>query len=743
MNRHVKCALLAGAAWSVLAGASVAQDAEAAAQAANADQDTTATVGDIVVTARRRDEQLKDVPVAVSALSGERLEQTGATDITALQQQTPNATVQIARGSNSTLISFIRGVGQQDPLWGFEPGVGLYIDDVYVARPQGAVLDIFDIQRIEVLRGPQGTLYGRNTIGGAIKYVTNRLNMDPSLTARAEVGSYNEHNFLVSGSVPVGDTFAVGAAVATYSHDGYGENLFTGEDQYDKDVTAYRASAEWTPNDDLFFRLAWDRVEDDSAPRHGHREVISTDGLWTPPASEYDTYAGITGEQKVVTEGVSLTGEYRVNDMLTLKSITAYRSGDTETVIDFDETPAPTLDIPAIYSDDQFTQEFQALFTGERWSGVAGLFYLDGTSSGAFDTIAGNLGLSIAAAGSVDTKSFSAFADFSYDVTDRLHVSLGGRYTKDEKDASVLRLFYLGATRSPFTGGVDRPILQTRTNYTASDTFEKFTPRASISYDFSEEVTGYASVSQGFKSGGWDMRGDAALVPQTVDGYEPETVTAYELGLKGSAFDRRLSFASAVFYSDYQDQQITTQQVATAPAVGIASVVDNVGASTIYGFELEGSAFLTDDITANFAVGYLKNEFDEFITLVTGAPVDISDTREPQNSPEWSAYYGMTWRGDILGGELRVTPSLSYRSDYRLFDIPDPILDQEGYVLADASVVWTAPSERWEVGLFGRNLTDVRYRVGAYSFPGATYNNSISAFYGPPTTYSARLTYRF
>ena len=254
MKHHVKCALLAGAAWGVLAGASTAQDAAPAAQAANTGQANM--VEDIVVTARRRDEQLKDVPVAVSALSGERLEQTGATDITALQQQTPNATVQIARGSNSTLISFIRGVGQQDPLWGFEPGVGLYIDDVYVARPQGAVLDIFDIQRIEVLRGPQGTLYGRNTIGGAIKYVTKRLGAEPSLTARAEVGSYNEHNFLVSGSMPVGDTFAIGGAVATYQRDGYGQNLNTGEDQYDKDVTAYRASAEWTPTDSLFFRLA-------------------------------------------------------------------------------------------------------------------------------------------------------------------------------------------------------------------------------------------------------------------------------------------------------------------------------------------------------------------------------------------------------------------------------------------------------------------------------------------------------
>ena len=735
MNRLVKTVLLAGAAWGALSATAVAQEASTEAQASNVD--------DIIVSARRRDEALKDVPVAVSVLSAEKLQQAGPSDITALQQQTPNATVQIARGSNSTLISFIRGVGQQDPLWGFEPGVGLYIDDVYVARPQGAVLDIFDIQRIEVLRGPQGTLYGRNTIGGAIKYVTKRLGDEPSFLGRATIGAYNEHNFLASGSLPVGETFAVGAAVATYNHDGYGKNLFTGEDHYNKDVVAYRASAEWTPSDSLFFRLAYDRVEDNSNPRHGHREVLSTDGLYAPPPNVYDTYAGIQGDQKVTTEGVSLTAEYVVNDWLTLKSISAYRSGDTATIIDFDETPKPTLDIPAYYSDHQFSQEFQALFTGDRWSGVAGLFYLDGTSSGVFDTIAGNLGLVIAAAGSVETKSYSAFADFSYDLTERLHVSAGGRYTSDDKTGEVFRAFYLGAARSPLTGGVARPILATRTNYTASKTFQKFTPRVSASYDFSDDVTGYVSIGQGFKSGGWDMRGDAFLVPQTVDGYKPETVTTYEIGLKGSALDRRLNFSTAAFYSDYKDQQITTQQVATPPQVGIASVVDNAGASTIYGFEAEGAAFLTDDITANFSVGYLHNEFDKFITRISGSPVDISGLRKPQNSPEWSAYLGMTWRGEILGGDLRVTPSLSYRSDYHLFDAPDPILDQKGYVLADASLIWTAPSKRYEIGLFGRNLTDQEYKVGGYNFAGATYNNSIDAFYGPPRTYSAQLTVKF
>jgi len=239
MNRVMKSVLLAGAAWSAASSMAMAQDA--------APQNDQTALDDVVVTARRRDEQLKDVPVAVSALSAEQLERTGAADITALQQQTPNATVQIARGSNSTLISFIRGVGQQDPLWGFEPGVGLYIDDVYVARPQGAVLDIFDVNRIEVLRGPQGTLYGRNTIGGAIKYVTKRLGDEFAFMGRGTIGSYNQRDALVSATIPLGETFAVGGAFAKYDRDGFGTNLFTGKQQYDKDVTAYRATPEWTP----------------------------------------------------------------------------------------------------------------------------------------------------------------------------------------------------------------------------------------------------------------------------------------------------------------------------------------------------------------------------------------------------------------------------------------------------------------------------------------------------------------
>src|SRR5690606_20462702 len=344
MNKVIRSALMAGVAFGAfggLAGAAAAQESYETPSS----EPMAQTVDEIVVTARRREESLQDAPVAVTAFSAERLETTGAADITDLTRSTPSMTLQAARGANSTLISFIRGVGQQDPLWGFDPGVGLYIDDVYVARPQAAVLDIFDVERIEVLRGPQGTLYGRNTIGGAIKYVARRIGQDPEISLRGAYGSYNQFEAIGSIAGPVSDTVGISASVARYLRDGFGENLTTGNEHYNKDVTAARASVEWTPNDDLFFRLSGDWVQDSSNARHGHREFAPI------LADEYDTLAGAGDKNSVETRGLSLTGEWAANDWLTLKSITAYRDGSTRGNIDFDNLAAPILDIPAEYDD--------------------------------------------------------------------------------------------------------------------------------------------------------------------------------------------------------------------------------------------------------------------------------------------------------------------------------------------------------------------------------------------------------
>ncbi|WP_194744768.1 TonB-dependent receptor [Thermaurantiacus tibetensis] len=744
MSTHAaRATLRASTLASTLLASLVTGLAPARAQQAPAPAIAEGEATDIVVTARRREESLVDVPISLSVVAGATLEAQGAPDITALQRQTPNLTLEVARGSNSTLIGFIRGVGQQDPLWGFEPGVGLYVDDVYIARPQGAVLDILDMDRIEVLRGPQGTLYGRNTIGGAIKYVTRRLGRDPSLMVRGQFGSYGQADAVVRASLPLGETLAVGGAVGWYNRNGFGENLTTGAAHYDKDVLAFRAAAEWTPGDRLFLRLAGDRMVDTSNPRHGHREIgFAGNPVFAPLPSKYDTRAGLGDDNRVTTWGVSATAEFTASDALTLKSITAYRGSRTDTLIDFDNTPGPVLDVPAFYEDWQFTQEVQALLSLGRLQGVAGVFYLEGNAAGAFDTVLGGANLTILTSGDVDTRSIALFGDLSYALTERLTLSAGLRWTEDRKEGTVFRRNFTGI-RSPLFGNPAAIPGLVRTDYTNDRTDDRVTPRISATYALTPEVNVYASWGKGFKSGGFDMRGDALFTPTTVNGYAPETIGTVEAGLKGSFLDRSLFVALAGFRSNYRDQQVTIQ-VPNALG-GIASFVDNAGQLVIWGFEAEATARLPMGVSANLGIGYTHGDYREFLTFIFGgtAPVDVSNERFLQNTPAWTINAGLTWEVALARGTLAVNPMLAFRDSYQLFEVKTPLLDEDGYVLVDVNINWTSANDRFRLGFHARNLTDARYRVGGYNFPGALFGDSVIGFYGPPRTFTGTVEWRY
>ncbi len=726
---------------------------------------------EIVVTAQRREQSLKDVPVSVTAISGEALQDIGAIDITDVQKVTPNATIEVARGSNSTLIAFIRGVGQQDPVWGFEPGVGIYVDDVYIARPQGAVLDIFDVERVEVLRGPQGTLYGRNTIGGAIKYVTKGLNMEePELKARINVGTYNQFDQIASGSIPVGDTFAVGGAIAHYRRDGFGQNLFTGADHYNKDVLAGRLSAEWQPTDTINIRAAADITQDDSNAKHGHRLLPSFDGTIAVTEDEYDTRGGAGDRNEVKTKGASLTASWEATDSLTFKSVTAYREGETVTPIDFDALPQPDFDVPAFYNDDQFSQEFQVLYSGDRLSGVAGVYYLEGTADGAFDTILGGLGLTVYVAGEQQKKNLSFYGDFTYAFTDRLNVSLGARYTEDKSIADVTRELWFGVGSGSFddsnTGSIGPTLLTGYSDIERKD--DEFTPRIAVDYALTPEMNVYASYSRGFKAGGFDPRSNASA-DQGISraGFGPETVDSYEIGAKGSLFDNRLTYALAGFMSDYKDQQITVQTAIYNPALpgsvgtpnDFASTVLNAGKSEYKGIEFEGALRLSDNFTLNSVIGYIDAEITEVIDAALG---NIAEQYVPQNTPEFTTRFGFAYEYDLDNkGSLKFTGSASYRDEYFLFNAANPgfasgtnpsfpqggpALDPEKYTVFDLGVKWTSESERWDFGIYGRNLTDERARVAGYNFANPAplgIDSAYSTFYTSPTTVTASIGFKY
>ena len=752
-----------------VSGQALAQDVESTTAAPSAEvptgegalpsdvqtQDETAQADsqDIVVTARRRNEALKDVPIAVTAYSGEQLERQGALDITDISDTTPNVTLETSRGTNSTLTAFIRGVGQQDPVAGFEQGVGIYVDDVYLNRPQGALLDIYDVERIEVLRGPQGTLYGRNTIGGAVKYVTRRLADVPQAAVRANIGTYSQFDLVMSASTPLGDSgLKVGVAAARLSRGGFGKNLTTDEENYSKEVTAVRGTVELDPSDNVFFRLSGDYTWDDSDPRGGHRMLPSLFTLTPTLDDVYDTEGGLEEPtQKVKGGGVSFYGEVAFNDWLKGRSITAYRKDSSKTPIDFDALPTVDVDVPGLYENDQFSQEVQLLVERGKLNGLIGAYYLNADARTAFDVRAyttgallGLGGLTLGTDSKIGTKTWAVFADFTYDISEQFSVSAGGRYTNDKRTGDIVRTTYiLGG--SPFFGGAepfDEGIpIATTSNFQSKRKDTAFTPRVSVAFKPNADHNIYASYSRGFKGGGFDPRGQTSQAPvQTPEGifeymaFEPETVDSYELGWKGSALDRRFNWAIAAFYADYKDVQIPASVPCTVS--GIASfcgLTSNAGKAVFKGLEIESSIragenmLAADDrLTLSGSLGYLDAEFKEYVSVVAfeadGTPIlpaaerDVADYREVQNTPKWTLSGTLDYDVPVSSGRLNFNTTVSYRSGSQQFEIAIPGLDQGGFALWDANLTWRAPGSRWTLGLHGKNLLDKQYVVSGYNF---------------------------
>lgn len=756
LNRSAAALLAISGSTMSMANAQTAPDA--APQTTAADVATEGNVGKVVVTARRREETLQDVPVSVTAFSAEQLSKQGIPDITALAFSLPNTTLKASRATNSTLTAFIRGVGQQDPLAGFEAGVGIYLDDIYLARPQGAVAEIYDVERIEVLRGPQGTLYGRNTIGGAVKYVTRKLAPNTDVRVKATVGNHGQIDGILTASTPLSETARIGASIAKFTRDGFGKNVTTGKGNYDKDLTAARVSAEFTPFSNLFIRISGDATQDDSNPRNGHRLIVGRTSGAPILSNVFDSRGNLTQalghDQEVTASGASALVEWDISDTLTFKSVTASRKDKSYAPIDFDSLATTDFHVPALYKNKQFSQEFQVTYTGDKLQGVAGVYYIDANAFNIFDTILnGAVPTSTYTRGDIDTKAWAVFADANYKLNDQWSVSAGGRYTVDKREADVLRKVYLGLAGSQELGAPGAVLFRTDTNFTNGELEredKKFTPKVGLAYKVSEAHNVYGSWARGFKGGGFDPRmnvvGGRLPIAQARAGYAPETIDTVELGLKSSFNNDRFLTNIALFDSDYKDVQIPGSVAIDTNGDGkddsFAGVTTNAGKAKIRGFELEANARVTDNFTLSGMYSYIDAKYDQFVVAGVNQAANRVFQNTPKNSSNIRGAYDLPMPVMGHGGRLTLSANYAYKGATNQFETVSA-LDQESYKLWDASAVWTSSNGKIRAGLHGKNLGDKEYKTGGYLFPTLGFEGTLTAFYGNPRTVSATLDYRF
>jgi iron complex outermembrane receptor protein len=722
---------IAAACFAPLAAtAAPAADPEPAPEAAEATSNAS-QLGQITVTARRREENLNEIPVAVTALSESRIEVLNIEDLGDLQGQVPNLTIYAARGSSSTITAYIRGIGQSDPLWGVEPGVGVYIDDVYVARPQGALLDVLDVDRIEVLRGPQGTLYGKNTIGGAIKYVTKPLLPNFGAKVSLTAGEYDQLDVKASVNAPLGsDAVVARFSAASLNRDGFGENLITGAPVSDKEILVARGALGFYPSDSLNVVVAADWMDDQSGVRGAQMLAPNRFAPAFPPLqSRYDVRNGMPNINDTSMQGASVTVNWQPGGAWAFKSVTAYRESDTDTYIDFDTLPNIIADVRAQYEDDQFTQEFQGTYIGDRLSGVVGLYYFDGTAGGTVRNNFFNLQFGTTN-GFVDTTQWALYGEGTYQVSDRLKVTAGARYTHETKDADVLNQ---GFANAQFV----TPIV-TLADFTDSLSTSNVSPKLSIDYQATEQTMVYGLVSRGFKSGGYNIRANTASFPLSARPFADESVTSFEVGSKSALYDDTFFLNLSYFWNKYKDVQLSvfTSFVLPNGQPSFFGDFTNAGKADVKGVEVEFVANPTERLTLSGNLAYLDAAYSEFIDR----GVNVADKQKFTNAPPFQAGLTAQYRWDAFGGELSGRITGTYQG--RVVPTTDlsPAIQQAPYALLGAGLLWRSEDSPWSVALQGSNLTDRAYRTTGYNISGL---GVLTGFYGPPRQVSLTVGYTF
>ncbi len=700
------------------------------AQQTDSNEAEARVLEEVIITAQKREQTLQDVPVTVSAFSGSFIEESGAKDIRDIAGLTPNLSIK-SRGETESTV-FMRGIGSLAPGIGADPAVGIFIDGMTASRGTNATAAFFDVERVEVVKGPQGTLFGRNASAGAIAIITNKAELDENYGhVMLGVGDQGQLRGQFVGNMALGDNWAFRIGGNYNTRDGLYKNTFTGQDVLDQNTGNVRLAASGIISD------TWDMDFMVEAVNAKNNDVIVTDA---------DAFASKISQnkaprkQELKSARAIWTNKWSLGESLELTSISGYYDHDAwVTPVDADEVDVPIVTFIEPQTNTTYSQELRlngstdridwfmgASYLKEELGFTTDLYYEEGI---VLDLLAG-LGFlcddpdlpacgyqSETPFGENDVTSTAIYGDMTFALTDTVGLTVGARYTKDKK-----KMFYDNPQTDGILGVLDGQIFGPITNghVYASESWSSFDPRVALDWDFSDSTTLFVNLASGYKSGGLNRQVNTFLPEQQIlNPFDEESVMAYEIGTKSKFMDGRASLNVSLFYNDYQDFQLET-------LVGLVPEIFNVGDVETSGIELEGSIMATDNLQLAATYAYLDAE------VKTSIDPAILGNRTP-NAPKHSASAQAHYYIDTNNGEWKLSGTWIY-SDTYWFDIFNT-LEQPSYNLFNLRAGYEAGSEKWGVAGFVDNATDEEYFTERFVFLDVANRRAAGRLYRVEFTY--------
>ncbi len=710
-----------------------------------AEESPVAGVTEIVVTAQKESQNLQDVPISVTAVTGEMIEDAQINNIADLSNSIPNVQINTFSNSPDSAVFTIRGVGVNDA----DPYVGttvsVVVDGVVVGVNTAALLSLFDIERVEVLRGPQGTLFGANTTGGVINVITRQPTGEFGGDVQFVYGNYGQIEANASLNFPIGEQFAGKISVLHNEMDGYFRNYLDGRRIGERDITTFRGYLQYE-GADYDATLIGEYVRSRGGSQTGILIAGPGELFYTPGETEdpFDFRRGLSDDQPDLNnrDTYSLTLTQNLDTSLgTLTSITNYREYDNLLFSDDDATTRVLLQTRRDTNHHQFSQELRNLVDiTDSTRLIAGLFYFEQQyfldQDGKLDGFLPGLGQPQTQ--EQKNKSYSAFAQLYQDLTPELTLQAGIRYSHERTSATSTTANSISPDGGP--AAFDDPLIPgSLIVASGKESWDNVGYKVGLDYQPSTDLLLYGYYARGFKSGGFTGR---IAIAQDIGPFDPETLDTFEVGAKADLLDRRLRLNFAAFLNKYNDMQVV--QNITYPSGANSASIANAGKAETKGFELEATAVPVDGLTLSGSLAYLDAKYKEYDTLVldpaTGGLVPVSYAgNRLMNSPEWNAAFGLNWKGRVGPGELNANAQYTYTSEKFTSYTNLPVEEVGSIELVNASLRWSPDNSGLEFGVWVRNLFDEEYFDQKLNLAGIGTLASI----GAPRTYGIDARFSF